>query len=1551
MRVSLIKERKIQNLVLPEKVEGTYWITDTDSNGIKRNLISLEAQDGKWHSTSNNDVFYTSNDVMIPDVTLELYHFYNLKNKLERIKYLLYCSPVEMKYNRYDVNMNLDKGIPIGSDKKAIINYKFLEANAALIKREEDKVYVYDKKSKFGVYVNNVRINERQELRTGDVIFIIGMKIIYTVLTSENGEPSVYLCVNNAENGAIVVNLLPIGIDILPDEKFVESEEESEFPLYDENEYFHKKPRFVSMIHPLELKVDAPPSKQDEEKSPLLLTLGPMVSMSMISLVTVATTLNNVTNGTTTWDKAMPSLVIAGAMFASMFVWPLLTKWYERRSRKRKEKKRQKKYGAYIQEKRQAIVDAKKEQASILENNFPSSKICEEVILNHYTSLWQRRIEDGDYLLVSLGKGDCPMKIDIQYPEEHFTLVEDNLKNLLSQLGNEPKVLSNVPISFSLIENYVTAIVGSEQVTGETVRRILLQLLTFQSYDDLKIVTLTDEENEYQWKFLKDVPHSFNDLHTLRYFATNSDEYKEVCYHLDTIFKERQEKFNNNDPVIEEMDKIYVIITDSLKKVRNFDIIKHILNSKKNYGFCLVVIDHKITNLPDQCKSIIQLKDEVGELHNNVTYDEPIKFKLEIEGVIDYESCARVLSNIPIEIDSDDEGQLPNKLGFLEMYDVGKVEQLNSLSRWKTNNPILNLQVPVGVGKNGETISIDLHEKYHGPHGLIAGMTGSGKSEFIITYILSMAVNYHPYEVQFILIDYKGGGLAGAFENKNTGLKLPHLVGTITNLDANEIKRSLASIESELKRRQSLFNKARELSGESTIDIYKYQQMFREGLVKEPISHLFIISDEFAELKDQEPEFMDQLISTARIGRSLGVHLILATQKPSGVVDPQIWSNSRFRICMRVQEKADSNEVIKTPDAAYLKQTGRFYFQVGYNEVFLLGQAAWAGGKYYPSDKVKRTLDTSINFIDNIGFVYRTVETKEKKVMVKSQGEELGNLVKYLSSLAEEQNVRCRPLWLEKIPAFITVENLKEKYRFQKENFVLNPVVGEYDVPKNQEQRVLTLPLTSEGNAVIFGASGSGKENFIITLIYSSLLTYVPQEVNYYLIDFGSGALKVFAKCPLVGDVLTADDEDKISNLFKMLSTTIDERKKLFADFNGDYVTYCRLSGKSVPNIVVIINNYESYQETYSQFDDMLVVLSREASKYGIYFVLTCNTPNGIRFKLRQNFALICALQQNSDDDYTTILGNVYKTYPAKIFGRGIIKTDDVYEFQTALATTRENIPSFIKERCEAYSRAYTVKAKPVPVLPGTVSYDDISSQVGRGNDLVIGLTKKDLNVCKYNFVKNYMTIISSLDISITSNFINPLIKQILFVNKSNLYVINAEDYVIESKNDQSYEYADSRFDDVFQSLYDFVKAQREIYLQGESDKKVFQGRPPLQCIIIGLGSFIEKLSSENKTKVAELFNNGKDLEIIDYIIVDSVDKIKSLEYESWFKNCINTNNGIWIGNGINEQFMLKITQRITDMKEEAPDNFCFVIKRGKPVYVKYVEKFDIPVDDTVDVL
>lgn len=1540
MRVTIMRKRKLLNIILPEAVEGNYWIPSTDENGIKRNLMSIEAEDGRWKLISNNDASYITNNEIQPYAYLSEGNYYSIRKEKTKEIYKIFCSSTLINYNFYNINEYLKNGITIGSNEQSLIKYKFLDDINAIIKEENGLIFIEDNNSKYGIYVNDAKVNGRTILKTGDVIFSFGLRMVF-IINYINKSVNYYLGVDDKPEN-IKLQISDIGMNLNSD--FVEDENEFEFKMYEDSDYFHKMPRFVYQIKPLNLQVDAPPAKTEEQGNNILLTVGPMLTMSMTSIVTGYTSISGVINGTSDWQRAMPSLIICGAMVVSVFVWPLFTRWYEKRMRIKNEKSRQEKYKKYIDEKRNKIIEAKKEQSNVLINNFPSIKYCEETILKRYTTLWQKRITDEDFLEVSLGIGNTDMKIDIKYPEEHFSMVEDNLKEMVLQLGQEPKLLTNVPIPFSIIKNYIFGIVGDESVRAEFMRKILLQILAYHSYDDVKIVLATSDDNEYQWKFLKDIPHIFSDDKSVRFYTTNNDEHKEVFYYLQQILNERKNANNGDNNKIE---KHYVVITDCIKNIRDFEFINSILNADKYYGFSLFVMDDKIVDLPDQCKSFVTLNKGDGELNEVLNVKEPIKFNFEYETYIDYEKCSKILSNIPIDIQTSEEGQLPDKVEFLEMFDVGKIEQLNVNRRWKISNPINTLQTPVGFGKNNEKIIIDLHEKFHGPHGLIAGMTGSGKSEFIISYILSMAINYDPREVQFILIDYKGGGLAGAFENKATGLKLPHLVGTITNLDANEIKRSLASIESELKRRQALFNKARELSGESTIDIYKYQKLFREKVVDEPISHLFIISDEFAELKNQQPEFMEQLISTARIGRSLGVHLILATQKPSGVVDPQIWSNTRFRVCLKVQDKSDSNEVIKCPDAAYLKQTGRFYFQVGFNEYFILGQAAWAGANYVPKEKLLKELDTSIEVIDNLGNVVKKEELKIKKdLQTASNGEQLVNIVKYISDIANAENIKCRPLWLEKIPADIRIEELAKKYNYQKESNILNPIIGEYDIPTNQEQKLLTVPISKDGNVIVYGASGSGKENFITSLIYSSMLYYTPTEVNYYIIDFGSGALKVFEKSPIIGDIINNDDEEKIRNLFKMISKVVSERKRLFSDYNGDYLSYCKNSGKVVPNIIVIINNYELYQETYNQFDDLLVTFTRDCQKYGIYFIFTISTANGIRFKLKQNFSLEYVLQQNNPDDYTAILGNVSKIYPAKIFGRGIFKNDGIYEFQTALVSEKDNIQKQVKQMCELLSQKYQIKAIPVPTLPEIVGFNDISSKYNKSDNIIIGIEKDTLDVCDFNFNRNLCTIITGQDLEIMENFINNFVNQIIALNKEKLIIINSEEIELNDTYKKFYDYYDSDYNKVFEKLYELSKNIKEKYENNNYDKEIFKNVKKMTCILIGLESFKNKLNLENKNLFEEVFNNLNDLDVIQFIFIDSLDGIKKSELESWFKNNVNLSDGIWIGNGINDQFTLKINQKIPEMRENVEDGFCFVVNKGKIKYVKYVENFELKIKE-----
>lgn len=1540
MKLLLIKNDKIRNFILPDKVTGNFWLTNFDDNGIEKNIINVEAsKDGSWEIVSNNDYYVIDNSKKVPFTTLSENSLYMIKESVSDSVILLYTSKTyqdDIKY--YQASTALVTGITIGKsqDAKIIYNVPYInDKHAQIILRDKD-VYINDFNTNYGTYVNNKRIKESTKLNIGDIVFIMGLKIIVLKI-----EGSYALGINNPNN---LVKTFMKEMEIPLDnskENFEEPEEERDMLLYTEDDYFHKKPRFIYSVKCLDMQIDPPPTKSTKQDVPMIITIGPMMTMSLTSVVMIYTTINNVLNEEATWEQSIPSLVISGAMMLSFLLWPILTNLFQKNLDKKNEKLRQSKYSEYVELKKQQIIEEKKSQEEILRKSYPSLIECINIIEKKDNRLWERRLEDDDFFTCNLGIGSLPMDINIKFPDDHFSMTEDNLKEDLKKLETADKNLSDVPIPFSFKDNNISALIGNDSLTIKVIENIILQLVTFHSYDNLKIVIFTNKDKEDRWDKVKILPHMFSNDKQIRYFASNNDEYKELTYELDRIYDNRF----NNDSTKSSIDgniynPVYLIITDSFNIVRNYDFIKNIIESKNNYGFSMLILSDKISSLPDQCQTFIELDENESRVFKNIANSEEKRFRIDFSK-IDIYKCAKKLANIPIEINDDNEGAIPKKVGFLEMYEIGKVEQLNSINRWENNVPLLNMSAVVGIGKNGEKISLDLHEKYHGPHGLVAGMTGSGKSEFIITYILSMAINYHPYEVQFILIDYKGGGLAGAFENKNLGFKLPHLVGVITNLDKNEINRSLASIESELKRRQALFNKAREISGESTVDIYKYQKMYRNHIVDEPVSHLFIVADEFAELKTQQPEFMDQLISTARIGRSLGVHLILATQKPSGVVDSQIWSNTRFRVCLRVQEKSDSQEVIQCPDAAYLTQTGRFYLQVGFNEIFELGQSAWAGGQYIPSENIKRTIDSSLSFINNIGYVIKNVETKQKEVVVDKKGEELINIVKYLSDCAQSENINTKPLWLEKLSNFILVPGLIRKYKYLKEKYILNPIIGEYDVPNMQQQHLLTVPFSEEGNAIIYGMAGSGKENFITTMIYSSALAYSASEVNYYILDFGAEILRYFDNSKIVGDIIYVNDAEKVRNLFKLIQDTIDERKKLFSSYNGDYKTYCEKSGNIIPNIVVVINNYEAYAETYPEYEDLIIILTRDCIKYGIYFVFTCNTPAGMRFKLKQNFGQIFVLQQNNEDDYTALLGNTKKTYPSKIFGRGLIKKDEVYEFQTAMVGPKDEIKDYINSLNEKLDSRYIETALKIPVLPALVNYNDIDKSKVEDDEIIIGISKSELEICSYNFNKNHINIVTTGDFNLINPFINPFIMQFSYKKNNSTIVINADDIKIDEVVKNNTTYVDNDFDSIFNTIRDYLNNCNDIYKKSNFDKTLFTSNRKVMVIIIGINSFKNKLTSDNQSKFSEIFTISNELGVLDFIFVDSLDKIKIFEYESWYKSNINPNEGIWLGNGINDQFSINITQKNSDMKIDLPYNFCFVVKRGKPVLTKFIESIN----------
>ena len=1519
MIVTLIGKDVLYKTKLPKVAIGNYWITDEND----KKIINIEGNGVEWiinnsncaqiinpkKLTSLNATKIAQQDSNLLDkIILKEYsmNYIYLKDYSKNV-FVLYCEP---NYDDKFIHLNIKntQQILIGKETNCHITYNnpLVRGNHARIFFSNGKLMLENLDSNFGTFVNNKPVTPKNKmLFNGDIIFIMGLKII---IIGRN------IYINNPFNRVVfddkMFEISEKNFNILESEEN-KNEEDGEIELYSEKDYFTRAPRITNLIEREKIKIDPPPQNENKENTPLIYALGSSLSMGVVMLISMISTMDRLSTGNASTKSVVLSIMTTMAMLVTILLFPILNKRYERRKKVKNEEKRQKRYKEYINSKIELIDNIMSKQKKILYENHISAEECAQIIVSKGSRLWERKIEDADFLVSRLGIGNIPLEVDIEYPKTEFRMEDDNLIEILNTIVNKSKTLEDVPITISLTDKNIAGVIveDNELLIEKFMQTLLIQLVTLHSYEDLKLVFLLKKDRNNKWEHLKTLPHIWDDDKQIRFWAEDYLEMKEISRYLEEVFYNRISRENTD---YKSFSPYYLIITDDYKTIDNLKIVTEILNAKRNVGFGIFCITNNLLNLPNGCKSFIKLEDDnTGTMFENENSSKNQKhFIFDSSYTFFFEKIGRQISSIPIKSRANGRNALPNTYTFLEMYDAGKIEQLNIWERWNTNDSTRTLQAPIGIDPAGMPIVLDIHEKAHGPHGLIAGSTGSGKSEFIITYILSLTVNYHPDDLTIILIDYKGGGLAGAFQKRE--IKLPHLVGTITNIDTIGLQRSLASIQSELRRRQIIFNEARNQTDEGTIDIYKYQKLYHEGLVSEPVPHLLIICDEFAELKQQQEEFMTELMSVARIGRSLGVHLILSTQKPAGIVNAQIRSNSKFGVCLKVQDRQDSIDVIKRPDAAELKKAGQFYLQVGNNEYFTLGLAAWSGALYIKSDVIKKNVDNSIKFVSNIGSVIKEVGNS-KKMISNNQGEQLTNIVKYICDLAQRENIHPKSLWLENIPEIIYINNLIEKYKVKKTKHIIAPVIGEFDDPFNQRQGVLQLNLSSQGNTVIYGNAESGKETLLSTIVYDVMTRYTPEEAQMYVLDFGSEALKIFKQSPNVGDVIGANDSEKISRLFEFLQKEIKIRTEILSNYNGDYKLYLNKNANSMPMIIVMINNYESFSENCeNKYEDQLQTLTRDGVKCGIVFIMAVSSHNEMRFRLSRNFTQKLALQLNNQDDYLNIFDRIGKKRPSPIFGRGLVKLEDIYEFQTARICEPENWNTHIRETCEKLKQKYNISAKNIPVLPDRVSLENVQYALKDLTTVPIGINKKNLEVFCYDFKKNFINIITAKNIDVSAQFVGHLLEEIKLIKDISINLLDAE---------RIFEMGEVNFK---------LKIQNFILELENNPKK----NKDVLCIIIGLDKFINDIEN-GENGFYEMLKKAKELRNYNFIIVENATKLKSREFNTWYKMYINNDRGLWIGNGVREQYVIKVNINDKNIMNRCGDSFGHVIKQEEATPVK----------------
>jgi DNA segregation ATPase FtsK/SpoIIIE, S-DNA-T family len=843
--------------------------------------------------------------------------------------------------------------------------------------------------------------------------------------------------------------------------------------------------------------------------------------------------------------------------------------------------------------------------------------------------LWERRADDADTLRMRIGLFDGPAAIELVLAKGAATD---------SELPQVP-VSFSVPVSLPLAQLGVIGLAGPAAASRALARWLVAQAAVLHSPRDLAIVILAaDPEAGQHWNWVRWLPHCAPRGSEDCVALVGADP-ESAARRVSELLAEVEARLARTEDG--GLGPKILVVLDGARQLRRIAGMPQVLATARRTGVYTICIDESHRVLPEECAAVLSWDIPGRAVGANLRSDgvhygpggwavashdaaredtavRPFLIRMHGSGLEKVpplladqvavpwaDRVARALAPVRDVSRDDAQSAIPGSARLLDLIGMPNPSPDLVLAAWQRRGR--TTKVPIGIGADGRYI-VDVSAD--GPHALVAGTTGAGKSEFLQTLIAVLAVANRPDAMTFVLIDYKGGS---AFKDC---ARLPHTVGMVSDLDGHLTVRALASLGAELKRREELLLYA----GAKDIEDYWDTRQLQPGL--EPIPRLMLIIDEFAAMVAELPDFVHGLIDIARRGRSLGVHLILATQRPAGVVSADIRANTNLRIALRVTSADESADVIETSDAAFIAKStpGRCFIRSGASSPVAV-QSARIGGRRPGTGPVTAAARVVPVPWRGLG---RTLPA------LPSAGPDEINMATDLSALADAVvaanakiglGAQRRP-WLEPLPERVTLEELAAGVgrvsgvggvsRVGGRADVPPIAYGLTDLPQRQAREPLTLDFAQAGHVVVAGAARTGRSTLLRTLAGAVARTASPADVHIYGIDCGAGALMPVAELPHCGAVVARDQADRVERLLNKLRNEIMRRQQLLAagGFTGLMEQRAGAGGEKLPWMLLLVDWWEGYAAAFEQYDfgrliETLLQILREGSAVGLRAVVT----------------------------------------------------------------------------------------------------------------------------------------------------------------------------------------------------------------------------------------------------------------------------------------------------------------------------------------------------------